>query len=128
MLVDSAEVRTKKINQIQSSIIDQCTGDKSLGEICSLICEKYGEEYRPDIIEQFVYKLTEFGYMHWSPVPVTIAKPERCDTNEMHDYFTPDSLHAITISITEEYCFRCAHCSQNAGYMKRRFIPHGQST
>lgn len=128
LLVDYKNNRTKKLNRIQTDIVDLCNGCRSMEELFTIIQTKFREKYENNDIKKFVHSLIRMGYLHWIPIPLELEQFDDCDISEefkerQETYFMPDKLNAITISVTEECCFKCDYCSQNAGYLKTESIP-----
>ncbi|MBU5427241.1 radical SAM protein [Tissierella pigra] len=111
--------KTKILNKYQGMIISECTGKNSIEEISYQLVQNESLKITEESVRKFVFKMIKLGFLHWSPVKVKleISTPNK-QLNQQKDYFNPDKLHTVTISVTETCCMKCAHCSQSAPFGK----------
>ena len=118
LLVDEKRRRTLSLNQFQARIVDLLTGSRSIEELCGILSIENPKIYTCDSITEFIGALVEKRYVHCPPVALDIARTERekspLPSTANRDYFYPDRLSQITISITDKCCLHCDYCSQRA--------------
>ena len=118
LLVNLDTFKTKVLNKYQIEIVTMCNGKKSIYSIIEDLNKEDNEVYSEQSILKFIETMQSIGYLHCCETSVDIDIPSL--NKEIYDYsknyFKPTQLHTITVSVTEQCCMKCKHCSQSAQY------------
>ncbi len=125
LLIDEKRRRTKTLNRFQAKVIELFTGDMSIKDIEDILCASNPQKIKADSIEKFILKLITDKYIHWMPVPIKLKEKSDLTSllGEKTNFFYPNKLSQVTISVTEDCCLKCSYCSQNARFMHGNSMP-----
>lgn len=106
LLLDPDTPHWAIVDDIGKDIITLCDGKKTLKEITTTLCKKYGESY-----EESVESVLEFAN--------ELKKKQFIQDEEFSPYVPPDKnnapFHSLWISVTNHCNLRCIHCHLSSG-------------